>query len=39
MANVLLHGAETAVHGDRGYADRRRELGHVRAADEVGPQW
>jgi len=39
MADVLLHGAEATAHGDRGYADRTRELDHPRAADEAGPQW
>jgi transposase, IS5 family len=39
MANVLLHGDETMAHGDRGYADRTRELDHPRGEDEVGPQW
>lgn len=39
MAEVLLHGEETMVHADRGYADKRRELGHIRGDDAVGPQW
>jgi transposase, IS5 family len=39
MSEVLLHGAETMVHADRGYADKKRELGYVRDEDEVGPQW
>jgi IS5 family transposase len=39
MADVLLHGAETTAHGDRGYADSSRELDHPRGEDDVGPQW
>lgn len=39
LADVLLHGAEVTAHGDRGYADRTRELDHPRTADDAGPQW
>ena len=39
MAETLLHGDEATVHGDRGYADKTREPGRVREADEAGPRW
>jgi IS5 family transposase len=39
MAEVLLHGDEETAHGDRGYADKSRELDHPRGEDDVGPQW
>ncbi len=39
MADVLLHGEEAMVHGDRGYADKTRELDNPRHQDDVGPQW
>ena len=39
MADVLLHGEEATAHGDRGYADKERELDNPRHEDDVGPQW
>jgi IS5 family transposase len=39
MSAVLLHGDELTAHGDRGYADKSRELDHPRGEDAVGPQW
>jgi IS5 family transposase len=39
MADVLLHGDEATAHGDRGYADKTRELDNPRHEDDVGPQW
>jgi transposase, IS5 family len=39
MAETLVHGDETIVIGDRGYADREREPDRPRAADAVGPRW
>ncbi len=39
MAPVLLHGDEQTAHGDRGYADKTRELDNPRTEDTVGPQW
>ena len=39
MSAVLLHGDEATAHGDRGYADKSRELDHPHDKDDVGPQW
>lgn len=39
MAQTLLHGDEVTAHGDRGYADKTREPGRPRGADEPGPRW
>ena len=39
MSGVLLHGDEVTAHGDRGYADKSRELDHPHDKDAVGPQW
>ena len=39
MAETLLHGDEATAHGDRGYADKTRELDRPRDEDAVGPRW
>ena len=39
MAETLLHGEEATAHGDRGYADSRREPDRARDEDEAGPRW